>query len=477
MKDKIKEFLASLSADGKRKIVLGCVAFVILGLFYFGYVKKEEIKAIDKPQEVKKFSLVDPTMAEETWLNKAHGDIEAINREVKELKKIVEILVQNNGKTTSQPSTSSAGEFKPSAEKPKETEASIFEQLNKITTPPTSSIDGGVQMSNLAPPSAIEAKNAGAGGSDVFAVPNPSRAKNMEPVLMEGGDNTGKRNPGKASGAASVAANHDANLGQGPEATYTSIAVILPPQSQATIEKQQKAKNEKDKKPVEIVYSIPTGSFMKGKLLNGIFAATGEKASANPYPMLVSIQDLSFLPNDVRQDWDGCFILGEGYGQLSSERVMGRAINISCINNSTKKVMDLPMKGYFVGNDGYNGLRGEVVSKQGQFLLRTLAASFIEGVAMGFNNAASTVTMGESGTVTKTTDSISSFNDGMKVGALGGAANAATKLADFYMKLAEDLFPGIEVEAGREATIILTEPLQVKFEHNLFEGGLNNENL
>ena len=37
----------------------------------------------------------------------------------------------------------------------------------------------------------------------------------------------------------------------------------------------------------------------------------------------------------------------------------------------------------------------------------------------------------------------------------GGVSKATEKLADFYMNMAKDMFPVIEIDSGRHATVIL----------------------
>jgi conjugal transfer pilus assembly protein TraB len=211
---------------------------------------------------------------------------------------------------------------------------------------------------------------------------------------------------------------------------------------------------------------VPAGTFIPGMLMTGLDAPCGARAQSGPHPVLIRLQELSFLPNEVRQDWKGCFVLGEGYGELSSERAYIRLVNLSCVNKKDESVLDMPIKGYVADQDSKNGLRGEVVSKQGVFVARTLMAAFVEGVAEGFSQSQQTIVTTDSGTVSS--NEIDNFGDGFRTGFASGASDAAKKLSDFYMDLAEDIFPIIEIGSQRHMTLILTEGIDIKFNKQLY---------
>src|SRR5579884_1172578 len=124
---------------------------------------------------------------------------------------------------------------------------------------------------------------------------------------------------------------------------------------------------------------VPSGSFVKGVLLSGLDAPTGVQSKTNPYPVLIRLSEPANLPNLRRLDVKECFATGGGYGDLASERAYIRLETISCVLNSGR-VIDTQVKGYVAGEDGKVGLRGRLVSKQGQFLSRALLAGFASGL-------------------------------------------------------------------------------------------------
>ncbi|MGE4511273.1 MAG: TraB/VirB10 family protein [Sulfurimonadaceae bacterium] len=208
--------------------------------------------------------------------------------------------------------------------------------------------------------------------------------------------------------------------------------------------------SKESKEPTEY---LPTGSITKVTLLSGFDAPTMAQAKTNPLPILMQLTDMSVLPNKYRYDLRDCFVLGEGYGDLSSERVYIRTTALSCMTNTGKHV-DMEFKAMVSGEDGKIGLKGEVVTKQGSLLARTLIAGFLQGVGEAFNQSQQFTIMGGTGTTTGTQDMDTLTS--MKYGAFGGASQAAEKLAEFYLKMADQISPVIEISAGREVDLITT---------------------
>jgi conjugal transfer pilus assembly protein TraB len=233
----------------------------------------------------------------------------------------------------------------------------------------------------------------------------------------------------------------------GPESGAGSDLASLPPKSA-----------EAGQAPVasdEPSY-LPSGSFVQGILLSGLDAPAGVTASKEPHPVLIKLSDLAVLPNRARLDIKDCFILGEGYGELSSERAYIRTTTLSCVKANGQS-LDAPLKGFVAGEDGKVGLRGRVVSKQGQFLAKALVAGFAEGLADVFKLSATTVSVSPLG-ATQTIDP----ERALEAGALSGTGRALDRLAQHYISMAERLFPVIEIDAGRKAEVVVLQgrPLQ-----------------
>ena len=196
---------------------------------------------------------------------------------------------------------------------------------------------------------------------------------------------------------------------------------------------------------------VPSGSFMRAVLLGGLDAPTGGQAQNNPWPVLLRVQDNAFLPNRYRAKVKECFLLGSGYGDISSERAYLRLESLSCVLNNGE-VIDTPAKGYVVGEDGKAGMRGRLISKQGQVLANALMTGIISGIGHGLQQSAMSYSTSALGTV-GTVDAGKEFQAG--IGA--GVGRALDRLSQYYIDLAEKMFPVIEVDAGRVVDVVLTK--------------------
>ncbi|MBT0826883.1 conjugal transfer protein TraB [Campylobacter lari] len=220
----------------------------------------------------------------------------------------------------------------------------------------------------------------------------------------------------------------------------------------------QPSPKEEPKKEL-IKHILPTGTIIKAILLSGMDAPTMAQAKTSPLPVLMKVSDLSILPNRWSYNINECFLMGEGYGDLTSERAYIRINNISCITDKGEHI-DMLMKGVATGEDGKLGLKGEVVTKQGALLARTLVAGFLEGVGESFAKQNEIVTQGWGGTIT--TNDTMSPSESIQAGAFQGLSKSAEKLADFYLKMADQVTPVIEISAGREIDVITTATTDLK---------------
>ena len=200
---------------------------------------------------------------------------------------------------------------------------------------------------------------------------------------------------------------------------------------------------------------LPSGSFARAIILGGIDAPTGGQAQSNPQPVLLRLVGNAQLPNFYRSHLKNCMLVGSGYGDISSERAFIRLESISCINDQGQ-ALDMPIKGYVAGEDGKAGVRGRLVSKQGQVLANALIAGIASGMGQAFQQSNTTYSISPLG-------STSTVNPGREaqLGLSTGVGKAMNMLAQYYISLADKLFPIIEVDAGREVDVVVTQGAQL----------------
>lgn len=201
---------------------------------------------------------------------------------------------------------------------------------------------------------------------------------------------------------------------------------------------------------------LPSGSFVKGMLLSGMDAPAGVNSSKEPHPVLIKLLDRAILPNRYRFDVKECFVIGEGYGDLSSERAFIRTTTLSCIRNDGSNI-DTPMKGYVAGEDGKVGLRGRLVTKEGQILAKALVAGFAEGLGNVYRLSSSTISVSPLGA----TETISP-DKALEAGAFSGISRSAETLSKYYIRMAERVFPVIEIDASRMVDVVVLQGKALK---------------
>lgn len=226
---------------------------------------------------------------------------------------------------------------------------------------------------------------------------------------------------------------------------------------------QQKQEEGKEQKEIKKKYYLPT-SFMEATLLSGLDAPAVSKADKNPMPALFRIKAPAVLPNKVKANLKGCFVIAEGLGNLADERAHLRLVSISCIDRKGNAVIDQKIKGFVVDNDGKIGLRGRVVSKMGTHIARSLIAGFFGGLGQIAGTQAFTYNVTGSGTV-------STIDPGKVAQAAVGAGvqQAAQSIQKFYLELAQQTIPVIEIQATRNVTLVVSEGLELEIKEYSFK--------
>jgi len=235
---------------------------------------------------------------------------------------------------------------------------------------------------------------------------------------------------------------------------YGGIAMV----SGTTVKSQ---KTQQGKKKGYRIYLPP--SFMEATLLSGLDAPTTTAGKSNPVPVLLRIKNLAILPNRVKANLKGCFVLGEGRGNLASERVDIRLLTLSCVAKNGTAVIDQAIKGYVVDEDGKVGLRGIVAAKMGAMLARSALAGFLGGVGDAVRSSSLDLQTTALGTQTQVWSKTDTEN--LVRGGIGGGISQASKdLEKFYLQLAQQTLPVIQVGATKTVTVVISEgaKLEVK---------------
>jgi conjugal transfer pilus assembly protein TraB len=251
-----------------------------------------------------------------------------------------------------------------------------------------------------------------------------------------------------------------------PQATSSVPAPPPPPKPEVvgdikvvSAEKKEEAKGEKGNMTVgeatkkKQVYLPP--SFMEATLLSGLDAPAVGKGEAHPVPVLLRVKAPAILPNKVKANLKGCFVIAEGVGNLASERADLRLVSLSCIDKKGRAVIDQKIKGFVVDSDGKIGLRGRVVSKMGAILARSLIAGIFSGLGQA-------VSMQGMYYYPTTGSMIIKPEEIARTTFATGIMQATANLQKFYLDLAAQTIPVVEVQPTRNVTLVISEGVNLE---------------
>ena len=134
---------------------------------------------------------------------------------------------------------------------------------------------------------------------------------------------------------------------------------------------------------------------------------------------------------------------------------------LSCLT-ATRGAIDVKVTGYVAGEDGKTGLKARVVTRSGQAIANALLVGTISGLGEAVSLAAQDSSTNFAGTVT------TSVNNPWRAGLGEGMQDALDRVADYYLRLADKIFPVLEVDAGRDVDIVITQSSSIVTEKSLF---------
>ena len=184
--------------------------------------------------------------------------------------------------------------------------------------------------------------------------------------------------------------------------------------------------------------TLPTGSYVKAKLMTGVDAPEGKT-----YPVLLAL-DYSYVgPNKHKVDLSGCFMIAKSSSSIATERINFQATRLSCVSQKGK-FFERRVNG-FIADDSDNtfAVKAKLNSKQGRVARMAFLKSVIDGV-------------GE--IISRKSQNIGGKNpDSANVLVQNGAQGAASKVSDWYLKQATSLMPTLTVSSGQDVWVVMQE--------------------
>jgi conjugal transfer pilus assembly protein TraB len=419
LSDRIKLIWDALSPKAKQKVVfftaIGIVVIVACSAYW---VRKGAAPAPKAATGKKDEVAMDPKLLEKSMYMEGQKEIAKRDEKIAELsRQIQEIINEKKAKDEEGMAGIGIDQATVPGEKGTGRQVSSANRLPDLPLPP--------------PPTSYSARSTAGGSSAAYGtVPPPPGV----PVAVPGQPGIPPVKPAVETFGEIELVSHDLKAGR-----------------------DGKGDGDKDKKkdPADRIYLPP--SFMAATLLSGLDAPTSEGAKGNPAPVFIRIKDLAVLPNRVKANLKGCFVIAEGHGNLATERAELRLVSLSCLDRKDNAIIDQKVKGFVVDSDGKIGLKGTVVSKMGATIARSLIAGFFGGIGDAFKMSSATQAVSALG-VTQIVDP----NQLVKAGVGGGISTAASELQKFYLELAKQTMPVVEVGATKDITLIISEGIELE---------------
>lgn len=196
---------------------------------------------------------------------------------------------------------------------------------------------------------------------------------------------------------------------------------------------------------------IPPG-FMPAMLLVGVHAQVSQDGSSNPKPIHLRVQAPATLPNKVKMNLEGCFVIANTWGNLSSERIEAETVSLTCMTSDKKTIISGPLKGYLADQDGQRDMAARVVTKAGSLIGRQVLADALGGFGNSVSSDMGNTVVSPLGAVT-TIDG----DEALRRGAASGIAGGFQGASEYISTLIEQSGPVLESGAAREVMIMVQE--------------------
>lgn len=200
---------------------------------------------------------------------------------------------------------------------------------------------------------------------------------------------------------------------------------------------------------------IPAGSYVSSVVISGVDASVGISSQSEPRPVLFRVTGKAkSAANDgeiQEVDIAGCVVTGAASGDLSSEKVFIRLLKMTCSRESGK-AFETTVQGYVAGL-GKAGIRGDVVSREGDFVFK----SFLAGIATGAGNGLAQRFINPIALPTGLATQQPSMQDIIGSGVGKGIESSSSRLSDYLIKRAEQYQPVISIPSGIEVELVFND--------------------
>jgi conjugal transfer pilus assembly protein TraB len=208
---------------------------------------------------------------------------------------------------------------------------------------------------------------------------------------------------------------------------------------------------------------LPPNSYAPARVVVGVDASAGVASQTDPLPVVLRITGpaRSVVQNGrvLTTRLEGCVINGAARGDLSSEKVYVKLARMTC-DQPGGRVAVSEVKG-FISFAGKSGVRGRVVSREGNLVSQALLAGIVGGFGRGFSANANSVF--STGRPTGEGSAAKLSGSDILGGGLGqGAGDAADTVSKYLIERAEQYQPVVEMPTGIDVEVVFLDGVYVR---------------
>ena len=209
---------------------------------------------------------------------------------------------------------------------------------------------------------------------------------------------------------------------------------------------------------------LPPNSYAPARVIVGVDASAGVTSQTDPLPVVLRITGpaRSVVNNGklLTTRLEGCVVNGAARGDLSAEKVYVKLAKMTC-DQPGGRVAVSEVKG-FISFAGKTGVRGKVVSREGNLVTQAFIAGIAGGFGRGFQANANAIFRG--GLIAAPGQPIPQLDAGQIASAgLGqGVGQSADMVSKYLIERAEQYQPIIEMPTGIDVEIVFLDGVYVR---------------
>ncbi len=233
-----------------------------------------------------------------------------------------------------------------------------------------------------------------------------------------------------------------------PQQQQRATAAV--PRTTPTLELPRDTDTEAETRPS---VQLPAGSFVASTLLTGAYAPADQE---RPLPVLLRINEGFTGPNHTRVPLQACFVVGKAAADLGAERATIQTARLSCTLPSGQ-VFEQEVSGYVAARDGLFGVPGKLIRHDAAKLGMASVTGFLRGAAQALSRAESTTVFSPA--------SGAAFSavtgDTTRYTAYAGLSETAHQLSRYYLRLANQITPAIQIPANLDVHLVMNEGVTI----------------